>query len=85
MHGRPSERAVPNSWNAVADVDLPSDETAPSLDEFIEALARSKIGKALGVCNISAESLKDGGLAVTHGLLAVLTTVWQSGSFRPDC
>ncbi|KAG0710766.1 hypothetical protein GWK47_022143 [Chionoecetes opilio] len=42
------------------DADPPIDETAPSLDEVREAVAKLKGGKAAGVCNISAELLKAG-------------------------
>ncbi|KAG0729173.1 Transposon TX1 uncharacterized protein [Chionoecetes opilio] len=66
------------------DADPPIDETAPSLDEVREAVAKLRGGKAAGVCNISAELLKARGEAMTRGLHAVLTAVWQSGTIPPD-
>ncbi|KAG0722447.1 hypothetical protein GWK47_005983 [Chionoecetes opilio] len=57
------------------DVDPPIDETAPSLDEVREAVAKLRGGKAAGVCNISAELLKARGEAMIRGLHAVLTAV----------
>ena len=68
----------------VVDADPPINETAPSLDEVREAVARLRGGKAPGVCNISAELLKSGGEAMIRGLHAVLTAVWQSGTIPPD-
>ncbi|KAG0723665.1 Dipeptidase 3 [Chionoecetes opilio] len=66
------------------DTDPPIDETAPSLDEVREAVAKLSGGKAAGVCNISAGLLKAGGEAMIRGLHAVLTAVWQSGTIPPD-
>ncbi|KAG0723026.1 LINE-1 retrotransposable element ORF2 protein [Chionoecetes opilio] len=66
------------------DADPPIDETAPSLDEVREAVAKLRGGKAAGVCNISAELLKAGGEAMIRGLHAALTAVWQSGTIPPD-
>ncbi|KAG0725535.1 Alpha-N-acetylglucosaminidase [Chionoecetes opilio] len=66
------------------DADPPIDETAPSLDEVREAVAKLRGGKAAGVCKISAELLKAGREAMIRGLHAVLTAVWQSGTIPPD-
>ncbi|KAG0713587.1 hypothetical protein GWK47_015881 [Chionoecetes opilio] len=66
------------------DGDPPIDETAPSLDDVREAVAKLKGGKAAGVCNISAELLKAGVEAMIRGLHAVLTAVWQSRTIPPD-
>ncbi|KAG0711378.1 hypothetical protein GWK47_020721 [Chionoecetes opilio] len=63
------------------DADPPIEETAPSLDEVREAVAKLTGGKAAGVCNISAELLKAGDEAMIRGLHAVLTVVWQSVIF----
>ncbi|KAG0720330.1 putative uncharacterized transposon-derived protein F52C9.6 [Chionoecetes opilio] len=56
----PTEQLHTTVLQAV-DADPPIDETAPSLDEVREAVAKLKGGKAAGVCNISAELLKAGG------------------------
>ncbi|KAG0729261.1 Retrovirus-related Pol polyprotein from type-2 retrotransposable element R2DM [Chionoecetes opilio] len=74
----PTEQLHTTGLQAV-DADPPIDETAPSLDEVREAVAKLKGGKAAGVCNISSELLKAGGEAMIRGLHAVLTAVWQSG------
>ncbi|MEL6802745.1 MAG: reverse transcriptase domain-containing protein, partial [Bacteroidota bacterium] len=79
----PSEQLRTDGLRAV-DADPPIDEAPPSLDEVREAVARLRGGKAAGVCSISAELLKAGGEAVTRGLHAVLTAVWQSGTIPPD-
>ncbi|KAG0693436.1 Transposon TX1 uncharacterized protein [Chionoecetes opilio] len=79
----PAEQLHTTGLQAV-DADPPIDETAPSLDEVREAVAKLRGGKAAGVCNISAELLKAGGEAMIHGLHAVLTAVWQSGTIPPD-
>ncbi|KAG0720902.1 Transposon TX1 uncharacterized protein [Chionoecetes opilio] len=79
----PTEQLHTTGLQAV-DADPPIDETAPSLDEVREAVAKLKGGKAAGVCNISAELLKAGGEAMIRGLHAVLTAVWQSGTIPPD-
>ena len=42
------------------DADPPIDETAPSIDDVKEAVARLRGGKAAGICNISAELLNAG-------------------------
>ncbi|KAG0713018.1 X-linked retinitis pigmentosa GTPase regulator-interacting protein 1 [Chionoecetes opilio] len=76
----PTEQLHTTGLQAV-DADPPIDETAPSLDEVREAVAKLKGGKAAGVCNISAELLKAGGEAMIRGLHAVLTAVWQSVIF----
>ncbi|KAG0717242.1 Retrovirus-related Pol polyprotein from type-1 retrotransposable element R2 [Chionoecetes opilio] len=79
----PTEQLHTTGLQAV-DADPPIDETAPSLDEVREAVAKLKGGKAAGVCNSSAELLKAGGEAMIRGLHAVLTAVWQSG-VRQGC
>ena len=66
------------------DADPPIDETASSIDNVKEAVAKLRGGKAAGVCNISAELLKAGGEAMIRGLHAVLTAVWHSGTIPPD-
>ncbi|KAG0717717.1 Craniofacial development protein 2 [Chionoecetes opilio] len=50
----PTEQLHTTGLQAV-DADSPIDETAPSLDEVREAVAKLRGGKAAGVCNISAE------------------------------
>ena len=40
------------------DADPPIDETAPSIGDVKEAVAKLMGGKAAGICNISAELLK---------------------------
>ncbi|KAG0728620.1 Monocarboxylate transporter 9 [Chionoecetes opilio] len=75
----PTEQLHTTGLQAVDADPPPIDETAPSLDEVREAVAKLKGGKAAGVCNISAELLRDGGEAMIRGLHAVLTAVWQSG------
>ncbi|KAG0720355.1 Protein lin-10 [Chionoecetes opilio] len=79
----PTEQLHTTGLQAV-DADPPIDETAPSLDEVREAVAKLRGGKAAGVCNISAELLKAGGEAMIRGLHAVLTAVWQSSTIPPD-
>ena len=66
------------------DADLPIDKAAPSIDEVKEAVAKLSGGKATGICDMSAELLKAGGEAIIHGLHAVLTAVWHSGTIPPD-
>ena len=68
----------------VVDADPPINEAAPSIDEVKEAVAKLKDGKAAGICNISAKLLKAGGEAMIHGLHAVLTVVWHSGTIPSD-
>ena len=57
------------------DADPPIDETAPSIDDVKEAVAKLKGGKTTGICNIRAELLKAWGEAVILGLHVVLTVV----------
>ena len=64
--------------------DPPISEDPPSLAEVREAVGKLKGGKAPGVCGIPGELLKAGGESVIHGLHAVLTAVWQSGTIPPD-
>ncbi|KAG0714390.1 hypothetical protein GWK47_014255 [Chionoecetes opilio] len=66
------------------DGDPSIDETAPSFDEVREALTKLMGGKAAAVCNISAELLKAGCVAMMRGLHAVLTAMWQSNTIPPD-
>ena len=66
------------------DADPPIDETAPSIGDVREAVAKLKGRKAVGICNISAELLKAGVEAMIRGLHAVLTAVWHSGTIPPD-
>ena len=66
------------------DADPPIDETAPSIVDVKEAVAKLTGGKAAGICNISAEVLKAGCEAMIRGLQAVLTAVWHSGTIPPD-
>ena len=67
------------------DADPPIDETASSIGDVKEAVAKLRVGKAAaGICNISAELLKGGGEAMIRGLHAVLTAVWHSGTIPPD-
>ena len=80
----PPSRQLTTTGLETLETDPPIDETPPSLDEVREAVARLRGGKAPGVCNISAELLKAGGEAMIHGLHAVLTAVWQSGTIPPD-
>ena len=80
----PPSGQLPVAGLQMAEANPPIDEAPPSLDEVREAVARLRGGKAPGVCNISAELLKAGGEAMTRGLHAVLTAVWQSGTIPPD-
>ena len=66
------------------DADPPFDETAPSIGDVKEAVAKLRGGKAAGICNISVELLKAGGDAMIHGLHAVVTAVWHSDTIPPD-
>ncbi|KAG0730189.1 Transposon TX1 uncharacterized protein [Chionoecetes opilio] len=79
----PTEQLHTTGLQAV-DADHSIDETAPSLDEVREAVAKLKGGKAAGVCKISVELLKAGGEAMIRRLHAVLTAVWKSGTIPPD-
>ncbi|XP_050735881.1 uncharacterized protein LOC127008208 [Eriocheir sinensis] len=80
----PPRGQLPVTGLQVADADPPIDESPPSLGEVREAVAKLRGGKASGACNISAELLKAGGEAMIHGLHAVLTAIWQSGTIPPD-
>ena len=66
------------------DADPPIDETAPSIGDVKEAVAKLRGGKAADICKISAELLKAGVEAMIRGLHAVLTAVWHSGTIPPD-
>merc|ERR1712035_263168 len=76
----PPSRQLLTTGLETLEVDPPMNETPPSLDEVREAVAKLRGGKAPGICTISAELLKAGGEAMIHGLHAVLTAVWQSGT-----
>ncbi len=80
----PPSRRLSLAGVEIATADPPVDETPPSLAEVREAVNKLKGGKAVGVCNISAEMVKAGGETMIHGLHAVLTAVWQSGTIPPD-
>ena len=54
----------------------PINETAFSLNEVKEAVARLRNRKAAGICNIRAEIHKAEGKVMIRGLHAVLTAVW---------
>ena len=82
--GEPPSGQLPLAGVQIAAADPPLDETPPSLAKVREAVRKLKGGKAAGVCNISAEMLKAGGEAMIHGLHAVLTAVWQTGTIPPD-
>ena len=64
--------------------DPPIDETAPSIGDVKEAVAKLRGGKAAGICNISAELRKAGGEAMIRGVHAVFTAVWHSGTIFRD-
>ena len=68
----------------VMDADPPINETAPSIGEVKEAVAKLTDGKAADICNISTELLKAGDKVMIRGLHAVLTAVWLSGIIFPD-
>ena len=79
----------PSGQLSLADVqmaaaDPPVDETPPSLAEVRKAVSKLKCGKAAGICNISGELLKAGGETMIHGLHAVLSAIWQSGTIPSD-
>ena len=71
----PPSRQLRTAGLQTLDADPPADETAPSIDDVKEAVAKLRCGKVAGVCNISVELLKAGGEAMTRGLHAVLTAV----------
>ena len=68
----------------VMDANPPINQAAPSIDEVKEAVAKLRVGKAAGICNISAELLIARGEAMIRGLHAVLTAVWHSGTIPLD-
>ena len=47
-------------------------------------MAKLRGGKAAGICNINVELLKAGDETMIHGLHAVLTAVWHSGTIPLD-
>lgn len=66
------------------DANPSNDETSPSRDEVIEAVATFRGEKAADTFNISAELLKDGAATVIHWLNVVMAAVWQSGTIPLD-
>ena len=74
----PPSRQPRTAGLQMLEADPPINETAPSIDDVKEPVAKLRGGKAAGICNISAELLKAGGEAMIHGLHAVLTAVWHS-------
>ena len=54
------------------DADPPIDETALSIDDVKEAVAKVRSEKAAGICNISAELLKTGVEAMIRGVACCL-------------
>ena len=79
----------PSGQLSVAGVQIPAadppiDENPPSFAEVKEAVGKLRGGKAAGACNISAEMLKAGNDPMIHGLHAVLSAVWRSGTIPPD-
>ena len=80
----PPSRQVQTTGLQVMDADPPINKAAPSIDEVKEAVAKLRGGKAAGICNMSTELLEAGGEAMIHGLHAVLTVVWHSGTIPPD-
>ena len=51
------------------DADPPIEETAPSIGDVKNAVAKLRGGKAAGISNISAELLKAGGEAMIVGCM----------------
>ena len=80
----PPRRQLQTTGLQVMDADPTINEAAPSIDEVKGAVVKLRGGKAAGICNINAKLLKAGGEAMIHGLHAVLTTVWHSGTIPPD-
>lgn len=68
----------------ITDADPAINQTASSLDEVSEPVAKLKDGKAPGVCNISAVLLKAGRPAKDRGLHIVLPVVWQHDYSPPN-
>lgn len=60
------------------DTNNPVDKLPPSHDEPREDKTEVRGGKTIGVCNIKAELLKAGGVAIIRGLHVVLATQWHS-------
>ena len=59
-------------------------DAPPSLEETREMVCRLKNHKASGICNISAEVLKDGGECIVRWLHEIIVEVWNSGEAPPD-
>lgn len=62
----------------VADDVLLIDGSPTVLAEVTEVVSKERGGKVPGARNISAQMLRAGGKAMNHGMLAVLTAVYQS-------
>ena len=60
----PLRRQLDTAGLQTLDADPPIDETAPSIGDVKEAVAKLRGGKAAGICSISAELLKAGGETV---------------------
>ncbi|MPC78830.1 hypothetical protein E2C01_073328 [Portunus trituberculatus] len=54
------------------DTDPPIDETAPSIHDVKETVAKPRVGKADGICNINAELVKEWGEAMLLVAIMVL-------------
>ena len=62
------------------DADPPIDETASSIDDFKETVAKLRGGKAACICTISMELHRAGSEAIISEMYAVLTAVRHSGT-----
>ena len=60
----PPSRQLQIAGLQTLDADPPIDDTAPSIGDVKEAVAKLRGEKAAGICNISAELLKGGGEAM---------------------
>ena len=67
----PPRRQLQTAGLQTLDADPPIGETAPSIGDVKQAVAKLSGEKAAGICNISAELLKAGGEAMIRGLHAV--------------
>ena len=80
----PPSRQLQTAGLQTLDADPPNDETALSIGDVKEAVAKLRGGKAAGICNINVELLKAGDETMIRGLHAVLTAVWHSGTIPLD-
>ena len=64
----PPSKQLQTAGLQMLDADLSIDETAPSIGNVKEAVAKLKGGKPTDICNISAELLKAGVEAMICGL-----------------